>query len=330
MPGELDRRSQSLSYSPYRVNIFWDTCRNEVFFTLKIFGFNYQFLFCMGCAMDSPMGIRAIMDQFLFREKTTVIGHESAQFLPELENLTARAGELIMAHYGSSLMVTTKPDGSPVTDVDHISEEMITLALSYLMPGVPVVGEEAISTGREAPPDISGGKFWLVDALDGTKEFLAGGQDFTVNIALVENAVPVLGVIYHPVSQMIYVGAGEGTAARVYPDGTRQPIEASLTETSFRIVSSKSFGNEIQLAKYLAGRQIHEHRHRASSIKFCEVAEGRADLYPRFGPSREWDTAAGHAIVESAGGSVTTSAGQPLLYGKEGFQNSDFVVRGRR
>jgi len=259
-----------------------------------------------------------------------VIGHDSAQFLPELENLAARVGELIMAHYGSPLAVATKADGSPVSDADHAAEEMITVALSYLLPNVPVVGEEAISMGLIPAPDISGGRFWLVDALDGTKEFLSGGKDFTVNIALIENNLPVLGVIHHPVSQTTYVGAGEGTAARISAAGLRIPISAVHADTGFRIVSSKSFGNEIQLAKYLAGRQLREHRYRASSIKFCEVAEGRADLYPRFGPSREWDTAAGHAIVLAAGGSVMTSAGQPLLYGKEGFENSDFVARGRR
>jgi len=276
------------------------------------------------------MGIRAIMNQFLSSEKPPVIGHESAQFLPELETLAVRVGELIMASYGSPLNIATKSDGSPVSDVDHAAEEMITVALSYIMSNVPVVGEEAISMGRMPAPDISGGKFWLVDALDGTKEFLAGGKDFTVNIALIENAEPVLGVIHHPISKMTYVGAGEGTSSRIGADNIRHPISAAQADTSVRIISSKSFGNEIYLAKYLAGRQIREHRYRASSIKFCEVAEGRADLYPRFGPSREWDTAAGHAIVLAAGGNVTTSAGQPLLYGKEGFENSDFVARGRR
>lgn len=275
------------------------------------------------------MGIRAIVNQILNPPKQ-LRGNEYAQFLPELESLAARVGAQIMESFGSAINVIEKSDGSPVSDADHAAEEMITLALSYLIPKVPVVGEEAISLGTLPAPDISGGRFWLVDALDGTREYLAGKPDFTVNIALIENAEPVLGVIYHPADRLTYSAAGEGTAAKIYPDGMRQEISVADADTSLRIVSSKSFGNEIQLAKYLAGRQIREHRYRASSIKFCEVAEGRADLYPRFGPSREWDTAAGHAIVIAAGGTVTTSTGQPLLYGKDGFENSDFVVRGRR
>ena len=259
------------------------------------------------------------------------VGNEYAKFLPELESLSARVGAQIMQHFGQPVIVTAKPDGSPGTNVDQNAEEMITIALSYLVPEVPVIGEEAISTGRSPTPDIPDGRFWLVDALDGTKEFLAGGSDFTVNIALIQNAEPVLGVIYHPTSHTTQSAAGKGTASKIHADGRREEIVAADTEAGgLRIVSSKSFGNEIYLAKYLAGRQIREHRHRASSIKFCEVAEGRSDLYPRFGPSREWDTAAGHAIITAAGGTVTTSAGQPFLYGKLDFVNSDFVARGRR
>lgn len=275
------------------------------------------------------MGLRSTVRQFLFPPKQT-LGNSYAPMLPELENLAARVGVEIMRHHGTPVQVNTKPDGSPVTAADQAAEELIILALSYLLPGVPVIAEEAYSLGTGPEPDISGGKFWLVDALDGTGEFLKNGTDFTVNIALIENAIPVLGVIHHPTTQITYIGAGEGTAMRVHPDGRREDIGASFADGGLRIVSSKSYGNEIQLVKYLAGRQIREHRHRASSIKFCEVAEGRADLYPRFGPSREWDTAAGHAIVLAAGGDVTTSAGQPLLYGKENFVNSDFVARGQR
>jgi 3'(2'), 5'-bisphosphate nucleotidase len=253
-----------------------------------------------------------------------------AALMPQLESLVQQVGKEIMLRFKADGFVTQKPDGSPVTEADHIAEAIIVAELRRMAPALPIVAEEAMSAPGARAPDISGGVFWLVDALDGTREFVRQADDFTVNIALIENADPVLGIIHHPVSGVTYIGHKDGGAFRIQPDGTREVIRTAISESAFRIISSKSFGNEIQLAKYLAGRQILEHRYRASSIKFCEVAEGRADLYPRFGPSREWDTAAGHAIVLAAGGSVATSAGQPLLYGKENFVNSDFIARGRK
>lgn len=257
----------------------------------------------------------------------------SSELLSEIESLAMDVGEEIMRYFREPLEVTHKPDGSPVTQADHVAEEIVVDALKQITPGIPIIAEEsytlAIAEGKTTP-NISSGQFWLVDALDGTAEFLKHNDDFTVNIALINHHEPALGIIYHPVSGTLYSGSSVGTAIRMRQDGQRMELMATLADASLRIVSSQSYGNEIQLAKYLAGRQILEHRHRASSIKFCEVAEGRADLYPRFGPSREWDTAAGHAIVHAAGGNVTTSTGQPLLYGKDGFVNSDFVARGRR
>lgn len=258
----------------------------------------------------------------------------SPELLAEIEALAAETGREIMRFHKTDLKVTHKPDGSPVTEVDHSAEHMIVDALKQLIPGIPVIGEEAYtyaSAEGKKTPDVSNGRFWLVDALDGTREFIHGNDDFTVNIALIEHNEPALGVIYHPTSSTLYSGTHVGTAIRMKPDGARTKLIASIADDAgLRIVSSQSYGNEIQLAKYLAGRQILDHRHRPSSIKFTEIAEGRADLYPRFGPSREWDTAAGHAIVNAAGGMVVTSANLPLLYGKDGFLNSDFVAKGRR
>lgn len=262
--------------------------------------------------------------------KGGVIGSD---LLYEIEALAMQAGAEVMRYWRAQLDIHHKPDGSPVTEADHAAEAIIIRTLQQLTPEIPVIAEEAYTMAAaagEPTPKISDGRFWLVDALDGTREFLNHNEDFTVNIALIDHNEPALGVIYHPVSGTLYSGTTVGTATRTKADGQRTEIISTLSDASLRIVSSKSYGNEIQLAKYLAGRQILEHRHRSSSIKFCEVAEGRADLYPRFGPSREWDTAAGHAIIYAAGGSVSTSAGLPLLYGKEGFLNSDFVARGRR
>ncbi len=257
----------------------------------------------------------------------------SQEFLLEIEALAVEVGEVIMRYWRAPVEITHKADGSPVTEADHAAEEIIVDALRQMTPGIPIIAEEAYTlaiTNNRSTPNVSEGRFWLIDALDGTQEFIKHNEDFTVNIALINHNEPAMGVIYHPVSGTIYSGTTVGTATRVRKDGQRSNLIASMSDASLRIVSSQSYGNEIQLAKYLAGRQILEHRHRPSSIKFCEIAEGRADLYPRFGPSREWDTAAGHAIVYAAGGSVTTSAGLPLMYGKEGFLNSDFVARARR
>ncbi len=254
--------------------------------------------------------------------------------LSELETLAARAGAEIMRMYHAGVKVSHKPDGSPVTEADQVAERMIIERLQELTPDIPIIAEEAYAAldGRNVP-DVSGGQFWLVDALDGTREFVSRGQDFTVNIGLVMENLPYLGVINSPMTGMTYSGlANENLASKIFADGRREPIHASgfggNSTGSLRVISSKSFGNGTQLGRYLMGRDVREHRHRASSIKFCEIAEGRADLYPRFGASCEWDIAAGHAIVLAAGGSVTTSAGQPLLYGKTNFLNSDFLASG--
>jgi 3'(2'), 5'-bisphosphate nucleotidase len=255
------------------------------------------------------------------------------KLLPALESLSIHVGTEIMRHYQMDLTIHHKPDGSPVTQADHDAEIIILHELSRLAPEITIIAEENFSQATangDSLPDTSSGVFWLIDALDGTAEFLKHNEDFTVNIALIENNVPALGVIHHPASGVTYVGTMQTPAERIEKDGTRRIIHVSEIESPLRIVSSKSFGNEIRLEKYLSGRQIADHRYRSCSIKFCEVAEGTADLYPRFGPSREWDTAAGHAIVNAAGGSVITSAGEPLMYGKENFVNSEFIVRGKR
>ena len=249
--------------------------------------------------------------------------------LQELENFIPKVGAEIMRLQQSSHSVTQKPDGSPVTDADHLAESMILEKLRALTPEVPIIAEEEYSSKKNSY-DVSSGQFWLVDALDGTREFIKKGRDFTVNIGLIVDNAPHMGIVHWPAGGITYSGlVNEQIATRIHPNGRRDSIQAAQPSRSLRMVSSKEFGNTAQLSRYLVGREIREHRHRASSIKFCEVAEGRADIYPRFGASCEWDTAAGHAVVLAAGGNVTTSAGQPLLYGKTDFVNSDFVVSGR-
>ncbi len=253
---------------------------------------------------------------------------DTEQLLRAIENLARDVGDFLRAHEISHTQV--KADGSPVSSADHGAEAIIVAALLQLTPNIPIIAEEQFSQGNV--PSIAGGIFWLVDALDGTKEYLKASPDYTVNIALVEDGIPALGVIHAPHFKVTYSGCGATSAMRIDETGARETIAAADSDMDYglRVVSSKSFGSELHLAKYMAGRQVREHRHRGSSIKFCEVAEGRVDLFPRFGPSREWDTAAGQAIVEAAGGAVTTPTGDRLTYGKPDFMNANFIAKGRR
>jgi 3'(2'), 5'-bisphosphate nucleotidase len=192
------------------------------------------------------------------------------------------------------------------------------------------VTEESFD-GFASPPPAPEEPFWLVDPLDGTKEFLCHRDEFTVNIALIIQRRPVLGVVYVPARGELYSGAGLGTACLVREDGTRQPIAVVPPDLDgLRVVSSLSHGNPEALACFLAGRPVKANIQRGSSLKFCSVARGEADLYPRLGPTCEWDTAAGHAVLEAAGGTVLQLDQTPLLYGKfeAKLRNPHFIAVG--
>jgi 3'(2'), 5'-bisphosphate nucleotidase len=245
-----------------------------------------------------------------------------ALFIPDLIPasiaLAREAGALIMQHYQGGGVVSRKDDASPVTEADRAADRLIVAGLASLIPGCPVVSEEG-----EKPDVAKAEYFWLVDPLDGTKSFIRGSGYFTVNIALVDRSrVPVLGVIYDPVHKVMYWG-GQGKAMR---DGTEIHCRAKPAQGLTAIISHSHINQATE--DYLAMQPIAERIPCASSIKFCWLAEGRADIYPRFGPTSEWDTAAGHAILIAAGGSVTMPEGTPFLYGKAGFRNGHFVARG--
>jgi 3'(2'), 5'-bisphosphate nucleotidase len=229
-----------------------------------------------------------------------------------------RAGEEILRIYASDFAVAHKDDKTPVTEADHAAQRLIVAALAPT--GIPIVAEEASLPAGGAPP-----RFWLVDPLDGTKEFVARRGEFSVNIALVEGDRPVLGVVYAPVTRVTYAAA-EGRPTR---DG--RPIAARAAPPALVVVHSRSHSDSARLQAWLDGNRIAvaERMVAGSAIKFGLIAEGRADLYPRLGPTCEWDTAAGQAILEAAGGAVTGLDGAPLRYGKEGFLNEGFVARGR-
>lgn len=244
-----------------------------------------------------------------------------------------RAGGAIMAVYATDFAVGSKDDASPVTAADEAAEKIIVGDLANIAPGVPVVAEEAVSRG--VVPDI-GERFFLVDPLDGTREFVSRRDEFTVNVALIEAGIPVLGVVFAPARRELYWGdvkAGKAGRIDADPDGTMPSMGASIQARAapprgLIAVASRSHRTP-ETDAFLANYSVSEFRSIGSSLKFCLVAAGQADIYPRVGTTMEWDTAAGHAVLLAAGGQVTGLAGEPFRYGKPGFRNGNFVARGR-
>ncbi len=247
------------------------------------------------------------------------------------------AGAVEMRHYEAGVMVEAKTDQSPVTIADREAEEILLRALAELAPEVPVVAEEAVSDGKL--PQI-GETFFLVDPLDGTREFINKRGEFTVNVALIEAGVPVLGLVYAPAIGELYVTLARGRAglARIanaarpgqVGEGAFEEIRVRVPDTErLTAVASRSHMTP-ETESYLTRYAIAERRDSGSSLKFCAIARGAADIYPRLGPTMEWDIAAGHAVLMAAGGSVTTPDGAPLRYGKaeSGFRNGNFVAWG--
>jgi 3'(2'), 5'-bisphosphate nucleotidase len=252
--------------------------------------------------------------------------------LPELDLLdrvipiARAAGAIVMEVYATEFKVEGKGDASPVTEADHRAEALILPALARITPGLQVVSEEAASAGRIP---VVAERFWLVDPLDGTREFVDRNGEFTVNIALVERCTPVLGVVLAPASGRLFAGAAGAGAFVEDESGRRQAIACRrIPAMGLTVVSSRSHGDLAALAAFLTGRLVASHVTAGSSLKFCLVAGGEADLYPRFGRTMEWDTAAGHAILRAAGGCVTDLNGAELRYGKPDFANPQFVAMG--
>jgi len=244
------------------------------------------------------------------------------------ERAAFAAGEAILEIYASDFAVAQKSDASPVTLADGRAEAIILRILAQATPDIPVIAEEQAEA--QGLPDRIPQRFWLVDPLDGTKEFVKRNGEFTVNIALVEHDRPVLGVIGIPVKGVAYGAAGRGTARVTEFGGRTRRIRArACPDAGATVAYSRSHADTPRLEAWLAEYAIAERIVAGSALKFCLIAEGSADLYPRFGPTMEWDTAAGQALVEAAGGSVTTLDGRPFRYGKVGFRNPGFVVRGR-
>jgi 3'(2'), 5'-bisphosphate nucleotidase len=256
--------------------------------------------------------------------------------LPALCNIVRRiaieAGDITLEHFeeGMACSADIKADGSPVTKADHAAEEHIIRALRDLSADIPIIAEESAASGDAATYDGEGFG-WFVDPLDGTRAFAAGDADYTVNIALVKDGVPHLGVIYAPAHGELYAAHDGAPAIRWKADTegekeirARRPVKAGLT-----IMASKN-RNQVEFDTFLEEHKVEKIIRRASSLKICAVASGKADLYPGFGPTCLWDTAAGHAILRAAGGDIVNFEGRALTYiAKKGgdFYNPPFIAR---
>lgn len=245
-----------------------------------------------------------------------------------LADLARAAGREIMAIWRRGVVAQEKLDGSPVTIADEQAEALIEAGLAQIAPGVPMVGEEAVASGRAPARDQA---WFLVDPLDGTKEFVSPDDtgEFTVNIAWIEAGATVLGVVYAPKSGRLYGGGPDGAwrqlcdPVNAEPCGPREPIHvAERPADQLRCVASRRFSDDATEA-FIQRAGAVERRPVSSSLKFCILAEGEADIYPRLGPTNEWDLAAGHAVLAAAGGGVIQVNGAPLRYRAQG---SEFLV----
>lgn len=241
--------------------------------------------------------------------------------------LAQQAGAKILEVRARGFDTTHKSDASPVTEADHAAEAVIVAGLRAATPDIPVVAEEEIAAGHV--PDRAA-QFWVVDPLDGTREFSSGRDEFAVCIGLVRDGRPVLGAVGGPAQGLVWSGLVGTGAWKRGPAGEarihcRRPPEEGLS-----VVASRHDADDPRLAPYLSGRKVASLLNIGSALKFCHVADGRADLYPRFGRTMEWDTAAAQAVVEAAGGSVVRADdGAALTYGKPGWDNPGFICRGR-
>ena len=255
--------------------------------------------------------------------------------LTALAGIAWQAGEIILGHYADdAIQARRKADQSPVTAADEDAEAFILARLAKIAPGVPVIAEEETAAGRVQQ---IADHFFLVDPLDGTKEFLNRNGEFTVNIAEITGGVPVRGVVFAPAKERLFMGELEtgayelATKPGVAPDFSQaRAIKACKPGADGLIAVASRSHRDAKTEEYLAAYPVKDFVAAGSSLKFCLVAAGEADIYPRHGRTMEWDTAAGHAVLAAAGGSVTTIDGKPFVYGKadEKFANPYFVARG--
>ena len=247
---------------------------------------------------------------------------DHAQLINEIAGAAREAGDAILEIVRRGFDVEAKRDSSPVTEADRAAELIILAALARAAAGVPVVAEEEVAAGRIPAHDDT---YFLVDPLDGTKEFVRGGDDYTVNIGLIEGGTPKLGVVFAPATGTLHAGV-VGVGGWVDRGQGRVPIRTRARGEEVTAVASKSHLNQATIDYLEAAVGTCGYVSIGSSLKFCMVAEGKADIYPRASPTSEWDTAAGHAVLLAAGGLVDGPDGEPLRYGKRAFLNRAFVA----
>lgn len=247
-----------------------------------------------------------------------------------VRRVAVKAGDHTLMYFDESgYAADTKADGSPVTRADQEAEQSIIDGLREIAGDIPIVAEESVAAG--VIPDLTGAEwFWLVDPLDGTREFVRGSGDYSVNIALIHHHEPVLGVIYAPVPGELYAGCGPGTALRwlAESENEKKIHVRDLPNEGLTVVAGRLSKNPVKLNAFIEDFKVAKVLQKGSSLKLCMIAAGKADLYPRFGETSEWDTAAGDAILRAAGGHVVDLQGVPLSYGhaERKFANPPFVA----
>ena len=258
---------------------------------------------------------------------TTFTEHDIGGLAGSVRAIAVRAGDAIMAVRARGFEVTEKDDRTLVTDADYAAEAEILPALRELTPAVPVLSEEAAAAGDT--PRFDKEPIWVVDPLDGTRDFVEGGTEFAICIGLVVARRPLFGLILGPAMGLTYWTAGATSAMRAKGEGPGAAVFARTSpEAGPTVITSRFHSKNGRLARFLETLEMSQHIRMSSALKFGLLADGTADIYPRLGPTCEWDTAAGHAILAAAGGSVTTLDGAELGYGKADFLNPDFIARG--
>ncbi len=244
----------------------------------------------------------------------------------QIIDIARRAGDAILKVYNTDFSVYEKSDQSPLTEADLAAHKIIANSLLELTPEIPILSEESANIPYSLRRTWE--RYWLIDPLDGTKEFIKRNGEFTVNIALIDNMRPILGVIYVPVTQATYYGSTEGAFKQLPGEEAEQIRVCPKHSRPIRVAGSRSHAGD-SLKCYLNNLGAHEIIHMGSSLKSCLVAEGKADIYPRLGPTSEWDTGAAQAVIEAAGGRITDTNMQPLQYNcKDSLLNPDFFVFG--
>lgn len=255
---------------------------------------------------------------------------ELTELIPDVIDLAKQAGAAILEIYEGGFDVETKADGSPLTRADQRSHKLIAAGLEALTPDIPILSEESASIDYAMRADWK--RFWLVDPLDGTREFVKRNGEFTVNIALIEDRTPILGVVYTPVQRKCHYGIRDGGAFRVCGDAAAERIQVrEYAGGRATVVASRSHARgSVQqfLDRLHAEEGDYELASMGSALKICLIAEGQGDIYPRLGPTSEWDTAAGQCVLESAGGKLVNCDGSAFLYNKESLLNPWFLAIG--